>query len=167
MAYATPAQMLQRFDYRMIGDLVADDGTQVSSANLLTDANLQAALDDASGAIDGALRASDRYTETELSSLSQTDKHLVRITCDITVLYLVDRRPHAIRMTEILERILARAAQHIEDLRSGKNILDINAHDNAGSPTVDAPTSVEIQLLNLTRYQTQHVYPVTIRPNGV
>lgn len=167
MAYATAAQMLERFDARMLGDLVDDTGSQVSSGDLLSDDNLAAALDDASGEIDAAIRASDRYTETELSSLSQTNKHLVRLTCVLALRNLVNRRPHMVRLDDKHEKMIERAEQSLEDLRSGKNILDINTHDDAGNPDIDGPTTLELNQLYTTRRQTKRVYPTSILPDGL
>ena len=119
MSYATPAQMLERFDARVIGDLVSDSDSQVSAAELLTDPILQAMLDDASGDIEAALLVGGRYTVADLSGLTgNAQKHLVRICCEVAKAYLLRRRVSYNPEKDKAEIELAE--HHLERLRSGE-----------------------------------------------
>ena len=51
MAYATAADLIARFDWRIIGDLASDSGTQVTEGALANKSKVTAALNDASGRV--------------------------------------------------------------------------------------------------------------------
>src|SRR3569832_1766462 len=70
MSYCTPAQLLQNYDSRVIGDCVSDSGVRVSAAALLSDAIVAAHLDQASGEIDAALMQGGRYSASDLANLT-------------------------------------------------------------------------------------------------
>lgn len=180
MSYATPTQMLERFDARVLGDLCADDGTRVSAANLLTDDNLQAALDDASAAIDAALRASDRYSVEQLDALAteaqlangnanfdiKSSRHLVRVTCAIALMYLADRRLYGGGENQSLNRVIEQAKQYVKDLQSGKDIFDIGQAAEYGKPQVSGPTTAQLDNLNLVTRRTRNYYPTSMQPDN-
>ena len=95
MSYATPADMLARYDARRLGDLVEDAGTRVTASGLASDPNLQAALDDAAGMIDASLLRGGRYLPTDLTGLapaSSSWKLLLRLNCDLAYGLLLARR---------------------------------------------------------------------------
>lgn len=175
-SYATPAQLLQRFDARLLGDLCADDGTRVSAVNLLTDDVLQAALDDASGAIDAALRASERYSVEALDSLAtesqdedtevKSSRHLVRVTCCVAMMYLADRRLYGGGDNQTLNRVIEQAKQYLKDLQSGKDIFDINESAEYGKPQVSGPTTAQLDSLNLVTRRTRNYYPTSMQPDN-
>jgi phage gp36-like protein len=166
MSYATPANMQARYDARLLGDLVTDSGTAASASAQLTDANLQAALDDASGAIDAALLNGQRYSATDLSGLTgNSQKHLIRMTCDIAIVYLVDRRAYH-KMNETLERIMVRAQGFLKQLKDGDNIFDVPAQIAASVPVTTGPTTQTLVNLNSIRRQTRNYYPTEILPGN-
>lgn len=169
-AYATRAQLIERYDARLLGDLVGDAGTRVSSGDLLTNDNLQRALDDASGAIDAAMRSGDRYTVDNLRALIDDNTtsadakygsamHLVRVTCDIAIMYLSDRRLFGGGDNPTLQRVIERAKQYIEDLRSGRDIFDIGNSAEVGKVQVSGPTTAQLDNLNLVTRNTLRYYP--------
>lgn len=163
-SFATPAQFKERVDVRSLGDLAADDGTQVSSAGLLTDANIQAALDDASGDIESALRNAGRYTVADMAALANyTNKKLVRICVDLAVGYLVDRRLYG-KTNETITRIMDRGRKDLTDLADGKLVLEIEGAIDAGTPSVTGPTSAQLDNLNLIARQAYRAYPQTFLP---
>jgi len=165
MSRLTPAEFLKRYDPRDIGDLCGDDGQQIDRVALLTDANLQAALDDADGVIDVALIAGGRYTAANLAALTGASlNHLYRITAQITLTYLWDRRP----MHRIEERKAAMAVAEatLKMLRFGENVFAIPAGNiTAGNPSIGGPTTVEVESLNLIRDRATGVYPRRRLPN--
>ena len=163
MAYATPAQFLERYDERLLGDLVSDDNSQVSPSALLTDSNLQAALDDASGDIDAALITGQRYTTDDLDGLTgNSQKHLIRITCDIAFVLLLTRRGSM--DPETRRSHMAVAEDHLERLRKGLNIFNLDDQKDAGVVETAGPTRVDLTNLNLMRDRTRNYYPVRQLP---
>jgi phage gp36-like protein len=163
-SYATPTQFRERYDVRTLGDFAADDGTQVSSGGVLTDANIQAMLDDASGAIEAALRNAGRYTVEQLAALANyTSKHLVRICCDLAMSYLIDRRVYG-KLNDAQTRIMERAAKQLDDLKTGRDVLEVEGAIDAGVPSVSGPTSMQLDNLNLIARRSYRYYPTPLLP---
>lgn len=167
MAYATPAQMLQRFDARVVGDLVSDNGIAAGPAELLSNANLQAALDDASGEIEAALLQGQRYTTADLSALTANSaKYLVRLTCKIAFGLLWERRPWADDGDQ-REQAIDQARKAVDQLRRGEHVFDVAAVKDAGLPAVRTPSVSTIESLNLGVDAARgHYYPQRRMPYG-
>lgn len=158
MAYATAAQMITRYDARTIGELVADDGTRVTGATLLADPNLAVALDDASGQIDAALMQSNRYSADDLSGLTgNSAAHLQRITCDLAMGYLYARRP--MYDVDSYQKFMELGNKILTQLRKGENVFNLSSQKDAGTPSVDGPTTVDYARLNLLPDRIKHFFP--------
>jgi len=151
-AFATAADMLRRFDVRLLGDLVGDAGVRVAPSDLLTHDNLLTALNDAAGEIMSALLMGQRYTEDQLNDLTgNSESYLNRMNCGLALCYLYERRPwsedprrqHAIDSAE-------RIRKDLEALRSGKIVLDTDGAKNAGLPTGRTPPLSVVNPLNMT-----------------
>lgn len=140
MSFATPSQLQARFDVRSIGDLLADDGTTVSQASQLTDANLQAALDDAAGEIVAACISNQHYTTANLTALAALDVStypsaalLIRLNCALAIPHLFGRRLY--NQDEIEKRIPAIkwANETLEMLKNGQRVFELpTANVSAG-----------------------------------
>lgn len=158
MSYATPAQMLQRKDARTLGDLVADDDRQVDATDLLTDANLQAALDDASGDIEAALLVGGKFTPAQLAALTgNSQKHLIRICCEVAMFHLLNRRPSS--NPEQWETYQKIRESTLDPLRKGINVFNIEANIEAGVVSQRVPTVTDYEELNLWRDRMTGFYP--------
>lgn len=158
MAYATAAQLIARKDVRTIGDLASDDGSRVLLTDLLTHANVTAALDSASGAVEAAIMAGNRYTPADLAALTgNSAAYLVQITCDVAMAGLHSRRPtlHA----EQHEAALKVAGTHLEMLRKGTHVFQVAEVLAAGVPSVAVVSVAEVQSQNLIRDVTLNYYP--------
>ena len=156
--YAEPSDMLERYDANDIGDLVSDDGTQVSSTLLLQNVKLISALNDASGEIDAALFAGNRYTPTQLASLQgHSRSHLIRITCDLAMARLLQRRPG--RDPEKLKSFLELTAGYLKDLRLGANVFAIATVLDAGNIEATGLSVVDYSTNGLIRDRTRNYYP--------
>lgn len=133
--YASPADYLARVDVGLTGDLVRDDGTRASPAQLLTDPNLAAALADASGMVEAEALASGRYTAADLQALAGNSEALLkRIVCGLAVQCLRWRRGIA----ESSEYPLyAEALKWLEALHEGRAIFAFSETINAGLPVTE------------------------------
>lgn len=163
-SFATPAEFLQRYDARIFGDVVRDDGNQATAEELLDDPNLQAALDDASGDIESACLVGERYLPADLAALTGHSLfHLKRICCDIAVAFLLRRRP-----SDDPDRDTARlelAEKHLERLRTGEMVFYRgDGADQGGTPDTTGPTTVQLQELNTIRRRTNNYYPAGALP---
>ena len=146
-AYATPADMATRYDVRTTGDLVEDDGTQESSANLLTNAKLLALLADASGEVESACLVAGRYTPADLQALTgNSQQFLVGLVCAITAQRLYERR--WLEGDDVLPRY-EWAQQYLKKLSTGENIFAFAEVAAAGLPKDQFMTDFDFQRLNM------------------
>jgi phage gp36-like protein len=143
MSYASPSDLLLRFDNNLLGMLVNDNSVQQTPTQLLTNAPLQAALDDASGAIESALYTAYKYTANDLQNLTHNSASLLkRITCDIAIVYLCQRRGYDYKdkfpMSETSFEIL-------QKLRYGERVLDFADNEQAGLSATDYISTVQLE----------------------
>lgn len=156
-SYATPANMLSRFDKRLIGGLVSDTGTEVAEGDLPTNAVLLELLADASGEVESALTVGERYSADQLAALTgNSQKLLIRLVCEITWLNLVGRRGE--KYTEDYEAMRKAAGDRLNRLRKGENVFNIQATLEAGNIHVTGPSTVAIEQLQLMRDRVGTAY---------
>lgn len=149
MAFATPAQIVQRFDVRMLGDLVGDDGLRIGPSELLVHPNLQTALDDAAGEMLAALLQGKRYTAADLAALTgDSQKYLIRLNCEIALGLLWERRGYF--DDDRRDEWMDRSRKALNRLRTGEIIFDVDGVKGAALPNVSTPSRVTIENLNLT-----------------
>lgn len=135
MAYATVADMVVRYDERILGELVSDDSTRIVGEDLEDNAKLLAILNTASGVINASVLRAKRYTVADLESLTGVDEAtLVDITCAIAWWYLWRRKPQAETQDPIRETAQKDAEQWLKDLRSGETIFNVEDVKEAGLP---------------------------------
>ena len=164
-SYATPADMLARYDARVVGDLVDDTDTQIQPAGLVNNPVLLALLADASSDIDAALTVGSRYTLTDLAGLTGNARQLlIRITCDIALAYLLRRRPSL--KSDELKGVMELANQHLDRLRKGDEIFPLSAVIDASEPLVTGPSTVDFDGMNLMRDRCKNYYPRRVLPFG-
>lgn len=152
MAYASAADMVVRYDVRTLGDLLTDDGLRQTPAQVAASATLASLLSDASGEIDAALRVGQRYTAANLAALTGNSLALLkRITCQIAMRMIWERRPYLNEMQEVArEDSQDKSRRMLEKLRKGEAIFDIADVPDAGLPSHDQPQLASIERLNLT-----------------
>jgi len=157
----TGADFLKRKDWRTVADYCADDDVRsATAAALLADAtkmaNLQAALDDAAGMVEGAALAGNRYTPADLAALTGVGRaFLLRLIADLAMGLLVERRPDKkLPVPPSFER----AQAELEDLRFGKLIFGLQEAADAGQMDLDAETEVQATDRNLTSTQCQRFF---------
>lgn len=134
-SYLSPGEFLKRVDVNTVGDLCSDTKVRITPTALLTDPNLQAALDDAAGDVESAVQMGGKYTPADLAVLIATASvgraKLYRIITAIAKVYLVERRPGA----NVPEEFLAgadRAQAAIKALAQGIEIFSFKEAADAG-----------------------------------
>jgi hypothetical protein len=91
--YATPADMLLRFDANFIGELVRDDAGQSTPTQLLTDPVLINLLTRASGKAESIFCRAERYSPVDLQALTGNSVELLKdIVCVLAIEYARFRR---------------------------------------------------------------------------
>ncbi len=160
MAYASSADLIARFDVRIIQDLASDTGTQVSAGDLSSDAKVSASLDDASGKIDSALTVAQIYTTDDLEGLTGNSLALLkRITCELAMVFLIGRRQEKF-LDESLAQVEEKSEAYLDRIRKGERLFgSVEDAVTAGLPTVGGMTAVEYNELNLMPDRTHNFYP--------
>lgn len=166
-AYAANADMLARYDARLLGDLCSDTGIRVPEADLSDDTKLTAALEDASGMVEAALLTGNRYTVDDLSGLTgNSANYLKRIVCEIAMYLLEDRRRYN-KDDNARIRAFEKSEEHLEMLRKGAHVFNVQAVKDAG--VIDGevgPSVVELENSHLVRYRTRNFYPRARTPGN-
>ncbi len=159
-AYASIADMLKRYDVRTIGDLINDDGTAASSAEVLADADgiIAAALETASGEVESACFRGKRYTVTDLQGLTGNQSALLKsLVCKLAFWFLWERRP--VWDQDQYEQAKNAPRGMLDRLKRGEDVFDIEAVKTAGNPSVTGPTRADLTNLNLIRDRLYKYYP--------
>lgn len=160
MSYATTTDMTQRYDARLIGELVADDGVKVAAGSLGSNGVLLAVLADASAAIDAAVSVGNRYTRAQMADLSTTAAAFItRLTCDISLLYLKRRR--GVFNAEKDAALLEEVNRSLKSLRDGNDVLLLDGATEAPAATIELvkPELVPLTRPNTIRRRTRNYYP--------
>ena len=132
MSFATPADLEPRYDVRSIGDLLADDGTTVSPSAMLTNQNLQTALDDAAGEIVAACISNQHYATADLQNLAAQNVTtfpsaalLKKLNCALALPNCFGRRIY--NQDEIAKRIpdWTWAQDLLEKLKNGIRVFEL------------------------------------------
>lgn len=168
MAYCTGAQFLERYDARRIADLIRDDGVKLSTgfaAYVLSNANLLAALEDASAEIDAAAFVGKRYNKARLMDLVAVNNGgilintggflLIRLVADIAFENLNTRRGLAATQVEQLSPKASKAREMLQLLRSGERIFTTTDEGNADAGLM--------QTVSLTGTQSSNMLNSTFR----
>lgn len=156
MAYATPAQMLQLFDSRILGDLVQDVGQRVNPTNLLADTNLALALSTAAGQINSAALIGQRYTVLEMQALTGDDAaFLTSINAWLAFGILCARRGRDPKEHPEYEKAL----EMLEMLRKGESILNVPGDVSVGTAQINFPSWQSYVNVNSLRTRTPKYYP--------
>lgn len=126
-AYCSVDEVLKRIDKRTVADLVSDTGEAVEANTLTTNAELLAAMLDASGEVEAAAMKGSRYTPADLQALTGAAKaRLCRILVRLTICFLYERRPDKGPIPEVYKAAL----DQLEQLRSGEMIFGtVETHD--------------------------------------
>lgn len=156
-AFVSNTQFLTRYDSRTVAQLVSDTGTPAGS--LSTDANLQQALEDATGEILMSALKGGRYSEADLLALlvadgsgniSRTGNYLQRLTCDLAFYYLVLRRGNDVDEYPQAEK----AAKQLEALERGEKVFGVQDAIDAG---VAQSPAISIQTIENENYIQENI----------
>src|SRR5690606_22659735 len=108
--------------------------------------------------VESALLVGGIYSTTQLAALTGNSlSKLVRLTCDIAMAYLFERRP--LYDNERAGKLHDRVKDQLDRLRKGENVFNLAENIEAGKPTVDGPTTLDYQNLNLVRDRVRNYYP--------
>lgn len=165
MAYASASDLMARYDKNDVLALASDTGVAIEESEAAANDVITAALDDASGDIEAALVHAARYSVADLEGLTGNSlAKLKRLVCARAMYYLLERRPAwSPERTEQFDKM---TRDGLERLRKGENVFNLDEHKEAGLPSVDGPTTLDFDQLNLLRDRTQNYFPRRNLPNN-
>lgn len=159
MAFASANDLTNRYDYRLIGDLCSDEMTELTLGQVLAEAKVFSALDDAAGEIVVGLQTGGNYTEEDLNELDGLNQsHLIRVNCDLAMCLLIQRRPNRVNI-EVAEKICETARGHLNRLRKGENIFGIPEKIESGNLSVAHMSTAQLESLNLIPDRMSRYFP--------
>lgn len=160
MAYATSEDMLARYDANSLGDLcsAADDGQP--EIDLASSKRMTTALEQAAGYIQAACFVSQLYSEADLAALTGPSLELLKgLNCQLAMAQLMLSRPEKYVGSDAIKDLREDAESYLTMLKKGERLFDLPAQQDAGLPTIDGPTALEIQRLNLLPTRTRNYFP--------
>jgi phage gp36-like protein len=157
MAFASPSDLIERYDARIVADLASDSGTP--AGDVATDTRILTALDDGAGRILAACLNGQIYTEDDLNALTGSSLALLkRINCELAMVFLMGRRPEKFASDDY-RQAMESAEQYLELLRKGERLFNVAANVAATSPEIDGPTTTTYDRLNLLPERCRPFYP--------
>lgn len=149
------AEFLKRCDRRTVCDLVSDAETPVDAASLATDANLAAALLDATGDVEAAAMKGGRYSPADLAALTGAALgRLLRLVSRLAMVYLYERRPDKGPLPEVYKVV----QEQLELLRQGEMIFGTQESFDASREDDTVETSQDVEARNGTTYQASRFF---------
>lgn len=158
--HADGDDLIARYDVDVVGDLATDDRNSQDRIEVPTDPNVAVALESASGEVEGALISGGRYSIDDLTGLTGSSLALLKtIVCAVAMRDLLERRPGS--YPELLEKIQAKVDRWLEQLTSGAALFGSleDTHADAGTPTVDGPSTAKMDELNLLPSRMSRYFP--------
>lgn len=155
-AYASPADMRARIDFRQLGDVVNDDGTrETSTAVFDANAKVTAALLDASGMVEMYAIRGNKYTVADLQGLVGAGRNiLIKLVVELAWWNLSGRR---FQKKEIPPET-AWAFSVLDDLASGAKVFPLQEQADAGNPHNGFMTQQEWLTLNPAIVQSRRYW---------
>jgi len=137
VAFATPQQVIDRIDVRWLGDLVTDDNTRATAAQVLASSRLEACLDDAAGLILAYALQGQRYSRDDLDGLTAEGLSLlVRMNVDLAAAMLAEGRQVPLADIEKTIPGYGRTMGLLQQLQLGNVIFEVATAGRAGIPDI-------------------------------
>lgn len=158
MAYASPSDLIERHDPRLVNDLANDENVRQSRGDLQTNSRVLTALSDASASVASALSVGRMMSPEQLDALTGDNQSLLkRIVCDIAMSFLYDRRPSL--NADEYERYTRMAERHLDRLRKGDAVFTIESAIQGTEVTLDGPSQVDYSRINLLPDRVPNTFP--------
>jgi hypothetical protein len=155
-SYLSAVTFLQLRDVLTTGDLTRDDGVQNTASELVTDPILALVLQVASGQVEAACVAGQRYMPADLQALVAAGgngaAYLWSIIADIAAFELAKRRW---RFSGDVAKSYERATKLLDSLRSGENVLPFLEAEKAGDADTTYFDPSDVNRLGLVSSQTR------------
>lgn len=155
-AYCSAAEFLNRYDRRTVAKLCSDTGEAIVDGALEANTNLAAALAQASGRVESASLVGERYTPTDLASLTgNAAAHLAGIVADLAYPILARRRPK--ENVEVPPQA-KEAEEWLEALARGMRIFGFAEAAEAGHMDSSTETRQIVENRKLWTYTAERMF---------
>ena len=152
--YMSAAEAVKRLDDRPFRDYCSDDGTRLTSAALLTNANFLAILRDACGEVEACCFVGGRYRPADLTALAADTGmgagKLFRLIARLMSVMVYERRLD-IQMAE--PWIYEQTMNDLQALRDGIEIFGFRETEQAGVVQNTVETAADVETRNGFSYQ--------------
>ena len=159
--FCTPQQFLVRYDYRPVGQLLKDDGTVESPADIINDPILLTLLKQNSGKLEAAIYKGDRYRPADLLAIINNTANnnqldlLAGIVADMTLIDLYRRRVN-IMMPEI--PAVKESLATLEAFKTGDDIFGLQEVMDAGREEEQVEDILDVQRRNDPSWQARRLF---------
>lgn len=127
----TNAEMMVRFDYRLLDQQLSDSNTVIGSTALATSTQLSDIITDAEGVVLSALFTAQKYTSDDLTNLTDDSAHVLkRIIADIAFIMISSRRGYDYKNKMPM---VQDSYEQLQKLRNGERVLDFEDNKDAGN----------------------------------
>lgn len=145
MAYATGDDLLARYDARVLGDLIRDDGVRLSPSEIAGDMTVETALSSAEGELNSQVLKGNRYRVADLEALDGADADFLKdIVCTLAFFWL-HRRRSWVEISDSMREARKMVNETLKALADGKAIFNVEGTRNAGVAEVQAVSRVELE----------------------
>jgi len=143
----TYQDVIKRYDLRLVLRLCFDDEERHLEPELSGNAVMSSALEDAKGAVQGALEVANIYRAEDLDKLTPSSASLFkRLVCDKAMCLLYKRRGQ--ESSESVSKANEEVEEYLDRLRKGERLFalnDSNQTQDAGNPSL---AKVEVVRMN-------------------
>ena len=159
-SYLAPTEFLNFADSSFVGRIINDDGSLTSVANLATNAVLLECLNAASGELESACLAADRYGPADLQALTGVSQaFLKKLVAALTVKNLIDRRMDA---SMKYPPAVDTAVDTLYKLRAGDQIFSFQETEDSGGIDEVKLAAQDLQQQCLLSRYCHRVYGILI-----
>jgi hypothetical protein len=158
-SYCSAARFVRFFDVRTLGDLLSDDGTRLTPAQVLASDELDEILKCASGKVECAAQVAERYRPADLEALLADDGNMASflawVVAGLAVEMVFQRRP------DVDMKVPSQAAEANEILNAlahGERIFGFTETMDAGHMDHEVETPRVVEDRNLPTYQARSLF---------
>jgi hypothetical protein len=150
----TNAELLERFDYRLIDQQLSDNNTVIGSAALASSTQLSEIITDAEGLVLSALYTAYKYTSDNMTNLDSDSAHVLkRIIADIAFIYICSRRGYDYKNKMPL---VEDSYKQLQRLRNGERVLNFPSNLEAGNTFNESVSFVNQAIAGLVTTSTRY-----------
>lgn len=160
---------MKRYDARSVAQMLSDDDTPVAAGDLATNETLQALLAEASGEIESAACAGQRYViddnRNDLASLTgNSAEHLAGMVAHLTAYLLWCRRPNFVTPGGPPPKA-QEAKDFLERLRLGERVYGILEAHRSANLQAQLQTPAEVETRNGVEVQADRFFGTRVDRN--